>query len=162
MVRILLALVVVVGLWFAMAYIRRLPAAQRRKLLLRGAAWSLVIVLGALVITGRLHWLVALFGAMIPLAKILLGFGLQLFPLWRQRTQQQQQRSAPTSQEMSTREAMDTLGLKGDPQSGDVTRTMVVDAHRRLMQKLHPDRGGSDYLAAKINEAKDVLLKEVP
>jgi hypothetical protein len=54
---------------------------------------------------------------------------------------------------MSRAEALAVLGLDGEPAEKD-----IVDAHRRLMQKLHPDRGGNDYLAAKLNQAKDTLL----
>ncbi|MAT93316.1 MAG: molecular chaperone DnaJ [Halioglobus sp.] len=54
---------------------------------------------------------------------------------------------------MSRREALAVLGLEEDATEED-----IVAAHRSLMQKLHPDRGGNDYLAAKLNQAKDLLL----
>jgi hypothetical protein len=64
-------------------------------------------------------------------------------------------RSAPatSSGSMNRGEALSILGL--DDNAADEA---IVAAHRKLMQKLHPDRGGNDYLAAKINQAKDTLL----
>jgi DnaJ-domain-containing protein 1 len=56
---------------------------------------------------------------------------------------------------MPREEAFAVLGLKPGASSTDI-RT----AHRRLMKEFHPDKGGSDYLAAKINQAKDVLLQD--
>ena len=66
----------------------------------------------------------------------------------------QQYAGKPCSDVQSRAEALQILGLEDDAGEKD-----IVLAHRRLMQKLHPDRGGSDYLAAKINQAKDYLVK---
>lgn len=58
---------------------------------------------------------------------------------------------------MSTEEALDVLGL-----NARATAAEIGFAHRRLMMLVHPDRGGTNYLAAKINRAKDVLLANAP
>ena len=55
---------------------------------------------------------------------------------------------------MSRAEALKVLGLEEG-----ATDEQVRAAHKRLMLQIHPDKGGTSYLAAKINEAKDVLLK---
>ncbi|KAJ7030390.1 hypothetical protein C8F04DRAFT_1113478 [Mycena alexandri] len=57
---------------------------------------------------------------------------------------------------MDRREAVAILGLKDGP----TLRNKIKDAHRNIMLANHPDRGGSPYLASKINEAKDLLDRE--
>ena len=54
---------------------------------------------------------------------------------------------------MSRAEAYQVLGLQPGATTDDIRA-----AHRRLMQAAHPDHGGSDWLAARINQARDVLL----
>jgi DnaJ-like protein len=79
------------------------------------------------------------------------------FPAWRENAQGNGtggQRRAAASGKMTAEEAYQILGL----QPG-ATRDDITQAHRTLMKKLHPDQGGSTYLAARVNEAKDTLLR---
>lgn len=68
--------------------------------------------------------------------------------------EQKQQQPPPNFSAPSREEALQTLGLTGSP-----SRDEIIQAHRRLINRLHPDRGGSDFLAARVNQARDILLK---
>lgn len=160
---VLLILLIIAAFW-GFTQIKRQPPAQQRQLFLRSALGAVILVLLMLAVTGRMHWFFAVIGALLPFARGLFGIGLQLLPLWLRRksrtgqTQGEHNHAYKPQSAMDIREALDILGLEGDIRRGEITAQMINDAHRRLIQKMHPDRGGSDYLAAKINQARDLLL----
>lgn len=135
----------------------------------KAATWKVVLGVGAalllfLVLTGRVHVLTAAVAGLIPLLRKL-PMLLKVLP-WVKKlagrennggntSDGQRQRTPPGSSEMSVAEACQVLGV-----DRQCSREDVVAAHRRLIQKLHPDRGGNDYLAARVNEAKAVLLRQ--
>jgi hypothetical protein len=127
------------------------------------------LVLIFLGVTGRLHWLFALIGSLLPFLAGFARWGLRLwraagvFATLRQimaqltglNAERQSQPRRNTSQ-MTVSEALDILGLDESP-----TADEIKAAHRQLIQKLHPDRGGSTLLAKQVNEAKQVMLDHV-
>ncbi len=75
------------------------------------------------------------------------------FPGWREADEGQAQ-TGRSGGAMTRREAFETLGLEEGASAEEIIR-----AHRTLMKKLHPDHGGSTGLAARVNQAKDVLMQ---
>jgi succinate dehydrogenase flavin-adding protein (antitoxin of CptAB toxin-antitoxin module) len=78
---------------------------------------------------------------------------LQTYLLRNNRGGSEQSYTDGSLSELSEKEAYEILGLEANASKED-----IIKAHKRLVQRLHPDRGGSDYLAAKINAAKDKLI----
>lgn len=114
-------------------------------------------------IKSLLAWIAALAGVSLAVLLVLTGrtnvaigalvmFGPLLYQKWKA-AGGPAPRLRPRSGTMSRQEAYEVLGLRPGASEADIR-----DAHRRLMRGAHPDAGGSDWLAARVNEARDVLL----
>ncbi len=237
--KLFLAVVGLIGLMWVFSRLGRLTPEQRRKMLVMTALYGGAGILVLLIVTGRLPWLFALLGALIPwLQRALIakrtydtfqafkgstggkssavttrflrvtldhdsgamagevlegrfeGQRLEAMALesllklhtqcredlqslsileayldrlhgdiWREQVEGggagEGVSGAQSPISMSKKEAEEILGVESD-----AGRDTIIAAHRRLIQKLHPDRGGSDYLSARINQARDFLLDE--
>ncbi len=230
MLRFLLAIAVIIAIFYGMNYIRRQPPQNQRKLWIKAILIGAAVTLGLMALTGRMHWIGLVFAALLPLVKTLGSLAIRfmpiLGPILKRRAERYQaqvkstttkflqfvvddngdmgglivqgslagkqlkdltddqllaflkesqscvdtqrvlvaylnkyhphlvrQKPSATSGDMSQKEAEEILGL-----SHNYSKKDVIDAHRKLMQKLHPDRGGNDYLASKINAAKEKLI----
>ena len=111
----------------------------------------------ALALTGRLHWLGAALAALAPVGKILLATGIDY--LRRRKLddfiKNHAGKSAPDGK-LTEEEALKILGLEKP-----YIEEQVIASHRKLISKVHPDKGGNDYLAARINESKEILLDQL-
>jgi hypothetical protein len=106
----------------------------------------------AFVVLGLIILFLALTGR-LPVALVLLALAVPF--AWKHfRARRTQTPTAPSSGPMTRAEALEILGLN-EP----VTEDQINEAYKRLMQKVHPDNQGSDWLAVKLNQARDLLLK---
>ena len=162
MSRFILILAIIAIAYLVLFKIKKARGEEKKKLLIWTIAGSTIAVLGFLAVTGHLNFITAAITgavAMLPKAAQLLRY-LPILDKFRQHannsTQQNQNyNNSPRHQHaaMSHKEACEILGIKSD-----ATKEEIIKAHKRMMQKVHPDRGGSDYLAAQINQAKETLL----
>jgi hypothetical protein len=143
---VVLAGLLLAGRWFTMADPKSLI--RTLKILLFGIIGAAALFF---IFTGRFAWAFVAVPALIPWffrARTV----HRAYKNFSDASGQNQGRARPGGP-IGRAQALEILGL----QEGS-TKKEIRDAHRRLIAGIHPDHGGSTYLAAQINQAKDVLL----
>lgn len=125
--------------------------------------WWLPLLVGIvliLLLTGRLNILIALVSVVGAFLARLLPWlvryapYLQKFWHWSKSSARSNSATGVNTTAMTREQALAILGL-----NAGATEEEIIQAHRRLMARVHPDKGGSDFLAAQINLARKILLE---
>lgn len=150
-----LGVLLVAALNGALRYLAGLP----HKRFARIMRWVMIGALALLALIALRFGLPYLSGAIAGLLGLwaLVSRASALIGLWRfvssrTRNSKRAETSSPSSS-LSVEDACEMLGV-----SRDASVEEIKQAHRALMHKLHPDKGGNEYLARQLNQAKDLLL----
>ncbi|WP_237567922.1 molecular chaperone DnaJ [Microbulbifer hydrolyticus] len=172
-------LLIAVGIfaWLAIQQFKYSPPERRRKLLVQYVLIALAVAAVLLAVTGRLHWVGAAVAVVLPmLNRLWRTFGRHLpwiAPLIAKRAQAKAEKDKARHSDREHQEKEEKSQRANEPQltvaearkilsvSANASKDEIIGAHRRLIQKFHPDRGGNDYLASRINAAKALLLKQL-
>tara|TARA_B110000977_G_C10857391_1_gene408317 strand:+ start:67 stop:576 length:510 start_codon:yes stop_codon:yes gene_type:complete len=141
---------------------------QGRPFAIKAILVACALLLIGLAAIGRVHWLGALLASALAGMRFLLPIIFKSLPMlapFLKRAKAEQanndnnnNNNANTNRsansDITREEAFAILGLDASASEDE-----IVMAHRRLIQKLHPDTGGNEYLATQLNLAKDFLLK---
>ncbi len=126
-----------------------------KKLLKIALIAAVIIALAFLVASGRISAVAAVLGGLFIWLARLLQLGILYNSFKRSKGAGYGANPSSSGDKMTEKEAWEILGLK----SG-ASKEEIIKAYRDLMAKLHPDHGGNDYLASRLNQAKEILLKK--
>jgi len=155
-IRLLIFLGVVFGAIYLVRWFLKTPA-ETVAANIRKSLWLFVgLGLILLAVSGKLNIIFAFIGSAIPLIikhgpNILRVLGI--VKSIQSAKANNQAPATPAVQKMTSKDALDILGL-----TPNASKKEIIEAHKRLMQKNHPDKGGSAHLATQINQAKKTLL----
>lgn len=143
---ILLVMGLLVGAYALYRFFINANIKQIKALFLAASLATLVIALFYMALTGKLAAALGLGAAIIPF----------VIAYFRERRKIEEGSNTAQDSEIKTREdALEVLGLQDDASEDDIKA-----AYKKLMQKVHPDHEGSEWIAAKLNQARDFLLKD--
>lgn len=155
MIRPLFFLAVLITAMLLYGQFSRLSAVQKKEVLTKGGIGIAALIILFLILTGRISVLFGVLAALLGWAMRLMQAGI-LFSSFRQGfTQARGAKAATDDRSMSRKEAADILGV-----SISASEAEILQAYKRLMAKNHPDAGGSEGLARRLNQARDCLLKK--
>ncbi|GFO71951.1 DnaJ homolog subfamily C member 19 [Bathymodiolus japonicus methanotrophic gill symbiont] len=162
MIRVYILVFIIAAFFWLKSFLHK-PPDERQRFLKISALYAVALSFLLLATMGRLNWVIAALSVVIAFVSrflpVLLRYARQLQRLWFMfRESSASAAGNPGSGNhagvMTAEQAYKILGL-----SLSASRQEIIEAHRKLMLKNHPDRGGSSYIAAQINRAKEMLLK---